>query len=152
MDTVTEKAERWSKLDKAIVKKFRDDDGIVNEFALLYELRSKLPLHWIVFKQTASHLPAPARGEYGARQLFSRSGALSDDNGKMDPARLAVWTAIGVNYETCAPPWEKILERYLLKFRKGGKAKLHADDLGLLDDAGVEGEAVFVKVEEEKEA
>jgi hypothetical protein len=38
LDTVTEEAERWSKLDKAIVKKFRDDDGIVNEFALLYEL------------------------------------------------------------------------------------------------------------------
>ena len=30
----------------------------------------------------------------------------------------------------------------------GGKAKLHADDLGLLDDAGVEGEAVYVKDEE----
>jgi hypothetical protein len=62
----------------------------------------------------------------------------------MDPARLAVWTAIGVNYETYAPPWEKILERYLLKFRKGGKGNLHADDLGLLDDAGAEGKAVYV--------
>jgi hypothetical protein len=38
-DTVTDEAERWSKLDKKIVSEFKDDDGIVNEFALLYECR-----------------------------------------------------------------------------------------------------------------
>ena len=118
--------------------------GIVNEFALIYEQRDKFPLHYIVFKQTASHLPHEGNTE----QLFSRSGALSDDNGKMDPSRLAVWTSIGVNYATYAPPWQKILERYLLKFSKGGKGELHAEDLGLLDDAGMEGEAVYVKVEQ----
>ena len=60
----------------------------VNEFALVYHLRQSFPLHFIVFKQTASHLPHEANSE----QLFSRSGSLSDDNGKMDPAQLAVWT------------------------------------------------------------
>ena len=34
-----------------------------------------------VFKQTASHIPHEGNSE----QMFSRSGALSDDNGKMDP-------------------------------------------------------------------
>ena len=80
-DTVTDEVERWSKLDKAKIREFRDDDGIVNEFALMYNVRSVFPLHYIVFKQTASHLPHEGNSE----QLFSRSGALSDDNGKMDP-------------------------------------------------------------------
>ena len=57
----------------------------------------------------------------------------------MDPARLAVWTSIGVNYATYQPPTEKILERYMLKFSKGGKASaadMHQEDLGLLDPEG----------------
>ena len=44
--------------------------------------------------------------------------------------------------------WKDILKRYLLKFSKGGKGTLHADDLGLLDGASAEGEAVYVKVGE----
>ena len=36
------------------------------------------------------------------------------------------------------------MERYLLKFSKGGKSKLHEEDLGLLDDTGAEGEGVCV--------
>uniref|UniRef100_A0A7S2I453 Uncharacterized protein n=1 Tax=Haptolina brevifila TaxID=156173 RepID=A0A7S2I453_9EUKA len=95
-DTVTEEADRWSKLDKALVKKFRDAAGIVNEFALLYEQCNNFPLHYTVFMQTASHLPHEGNTE----QLFLRSGALSR---AMDPARLSVWTSIGVNYGTFAP-------------------------------------------------
>ena len=69
---------------------------------------------------------------FPACSLFA--GTLSDDNGKMDPHRLAVWTSIGVNYSTYKPTDEEILARYLLKFSKGGKAtaaELHQDDLGL---------------------
>ena len=93
---------------------------------------------------TASHLPHEGNSE----QLFSRSGALSDDNGKMDPARLAVWMSIGVNYSTYKPTNEQILERHMLKFSKGGKAKvseMHQDDMGLLDPGGVDGEEVLVQ-------
>ena len=57
----------------------------------------------------------------------------------MDPHRLAVWTSIGVNYSTYKPTDKEILDRYLLKFSKGGKssaAELHQDDLGLLDPSG----------------
>ena len=95
-------------------------------------------------KQTASHIPHEGNSE----QLFSRSGALSDDNGKMDPARLAVWTSIGVNYSIYKPTAEQILERYLLKFSKGGKAtadKLHEHDLGLLDPVHEDGEGYVVQ-------
>ena len=83
-DTVTAEAARWAELDKKTIGEFRDDEGIVNEFALMYHVRNSFPLHYIVFKQTASHIPHEGNSE----QLFSRSGALSDDNGKMDPARL----------------------------------------------------------------
>ena len=134
-DTVTEEAARWAALDKNIVREYVDNDGIVNEFALVYNLRQSFPLHYIVFRQTAAHLPHEANSE----QLFSRAGTLSDDNGKMDPHRLAVWTSIGVNYSTYKPTDEEILTRYLLKFSKGGKAtaaELHQDDLGLLDPSG----------------
>ena len=109
---------------------YADQDGIVNEFALVYHLRQSFPLHYIVFKQTASHLPHEGNSE----QLFSRSGALSENNGKMDPHRLAVWTSIGVNYSTYKPTDKEILNRYMLKFSKSGKAtvaELHKDDLGL---------------------
>ena len=132
---------RPSNLDKKTIREYRDDDGIVNEFALIYHLRHTFPLHFTVFKQTASHLPHEGNSE----QLFSRSGSLSDDNGKMDPARLAVWTSIGVNYTIYKPTDKQILERYMLKFSKGGKAtaaEMHADDLGLLDpEEAEEGEA-----------
>ena len=47
-------------------REYRDDDGIVNEFALVYHLRQSFPLHFIVFKQTASHLPHEGNSE----QLF----------------------------------------------------------------------------------
>jgi hypothetical protein len=127
-DTVTDEAQRWSSLDKATILKHTDSAGIVNEFALLYDLRTSFPLHYIVFKQTASHLPHEGNSE----QLFSRTGNLSDDNSRMDPARLGVWTSIGINYANFQPSVKAILERYLLKFSKGGKTQVHQDDLGLI--------------------
>ena len=129
---MTDEAERWKTLDKATVREFRDAEGLVNEFALIYKLRQTFPLHYIVFKQVASRLGHEANSE----QLFSRSGELSDDNGKMDPHRLAIWTSIGVNrsiYEPSAQ--QQILERYRLKFSKGGK-KVHDEDFGLIDPKG----------------
>ena len=90
-DVVPDEAARWANLDKKTILEFRDDKGIVNEFALMHHLRRSFPLHYIVFKQTASHIPHEGNNE----QLFSRSGYLSDDNGRMNPAHLAVWTSIG---------------------------------------------------------
>ena len=69
----------------------------------------------------------------------------------MDPARLAVWTSIGVNYSTFQPSNNQILTRYLLKFGAGGKAAdLHEDDLGLVledstDGASTSGGEVYVQ-------
>ena len=48
--------ERWSKIDKSTIRSFKDDDGIVNDVALIYSVRNSFPLHYIVFKQLASHI------------------------------------------------------------------------------------------------
>jgi len=103
----------------------------VNEFALIYKVRHRLPLHYIVFKQVSSHLGHEGNSE----QLFSSSGRLSDDNGRMDPHRLAVWTSIGVNRHVYQPSVQEILKRYMLKFSKGGK-HVRDDDYGLIDPEG----------------
>ena len=133
--------ERWSKIDKSTIRSFKDDDGIVNDVALIYSVRNSFPLHYIVFKQLASHISHEGNNE----QLFSQAGHVSDDNGKMDAHRLGVWTSIGVNMSVYEPPWKTILERYLLKFGKGGS--VHEDDKGLLDLYGVEEEESIYMVE-----
>ena len=43
---------------------------------MMYTFRHRFPLHYVVFKQTASHLPHEANVE----QVFSRAGRLSDPN------------------------------------------------------------------------
>ena len=42
----------------------------------MWSLRESFPLHYVVFKQYASHLPHEANVE----QVFSRAGNLSDPN------------------------------------------------------------------------
>ena len=98
---MTDEAARWASLDKATIRQFKDDEGIINEFALLYHVQAQFPLHYIVFKQTASHIVHEGNSE----QIFSDTlgCALGRQRGKMDPVRLAVWTSIGITYDTFQP-------------------------------------------------
>ena len=70
---------------------FVDDKGLLNEFAMMYALRERFPLHYVVFRQTSSHLPHEANVE----QVFSRSGLLSDPN--MQPEFLSALVRLGMN-------------------------------------------------------
>ena len=124
-DAVTDEISRWETLDKSLISEFTDSAGLVNEFALLYKLRTSFPLHFTIFKQVSSHLCHEANTE----QLFSQAGKLSDDNGKMDPYRLSVWVSIAANSKIFKPSTQAILERYMAKFSKGGTQDL--DDFGL---------------------
>ena len=117
-------------IDQAQIDELKDNDGIINEFALLYKLRNSFPLHYILFKQVSSHLCHEANTE----QLFSLAGGMSDDNGKMDPYRLSIWVSIAANRKVFMPTKKAILQRYMAKFSKGGKANLN-DDAGLDMDA-----------------
>ena len=73
-------------------------DGLLNEFKMLWHLRHRFPLHFLVFKMTASHLPHEANVE----QYFSRAGAISDPN--MDPEYLGKLVTVGVNKSRFKPP------------------------------------------------
>ena len=75
-------------------------------------------------KSYESHSSLHVTHEGNSEQLFSRSGDLSDDNGKMDPARLGVWTSIGVNYSTFQPSDKQIIERYIISSSLAPAAKL----------------------------
>eukprot|EP00327_Prymnesium_parvum_P009321 CAMPEP_0184392280 /NCGR_PEP_ID=MMETSP0007-20130409/26165_1 /TAXON_ID=97485 /ORGANISM="Prymnesium parvum, Strain Texoma1" /LENGTH=116 /DNA_ID=CAMNT_0026742795 /DNA_START=92 /DNA_END=443 /DNA_ORIENTATION=- len=89
------------------------------EFALMYKVRNRYPLHYIVFKQVASHLCHEGVTE----RVFSTAGNLSDENGRMDPYRLGVWTSIGKNKSVFKPKVSEILTRYFAKY---GKEKISA--------------------------
>ena len=58
---------------------------------MMWSLRKRFPLHYIVFKQIALHLPHEANVE----QYFSRAGKLSNPN--LAPALLGKLVMVGVN-------------------------------------------------------
>ena len=97
----------------------------MNEFALMWNLKDSFPLHYIVFKQTAVHIPHEANVE----QVFSTSGILSSPH--MDPRHLARLTMIARNKKIYKPPVQKILSRYFQKFSKAGKLAWEESTLGV---------------------
>ena len=117
-DILTDEVERWLRIEQYRIDDYTDEDGVVNEMELMYAMRSAFPLHYCVFKQVCCHICHEGNTE----QLFSLSGALSDDNGCMSPDNLATWTAVGANLGTFKPGVQAIMNRYLKKFSKAGKA------------------------------
>ena len=77
VDTVSDEIRRWSSLSESECQRFVSvEDGILNEFEMMWLLRILFPLHFVVFKQTACHLSAEANVE----QVFSRAGQLPEVN------------------------------------------------------------------------
>ena len=62
----------------------------------MYNFRYRFPLHYLIFKQTASHLPHEANVE----QAFSRAGRLADPN--LDPNYLGKMVMVGMNKDNFA--------------------------------------------------
>ena len=100
----------------------------INEFAMMWALKDRFPLHYIVFKQCASHIPHEANAE----QLFSRAGLLSDPN--IDPHFPAQLISIGKNKAVFKPTVKAILDKYYAKYR-GNSAASSAED-AILDGWG----------------
>ena len=48
-DTVTDEIQRWKDLSRDRIEPFTDEQGLINEFALMWNLKSSFPLHYIVF-------------------------------------------------------------------------------------------------------
>ena len=61
---VNDEIRRWLSLSEGECQRFVED-GVLNEFDMMLQLRVLFPLHFFVFKQTVSHLP----GECGASVL-----------------------------------------------------------------------------------
>ena len=95
------------------------NDALLNEFKMMWALRESFPLHFIVFKQTACHLPHEANVE----QVFSRAGLLSDPN--LLPAHLATLVKVGFNKKAFVPLLSAIKDKYYEKFR--GKTSSASD-------------------------
>ena len=91
-DEVTIEVERWKSISVDTINAFKDKEtGMINEFAFMWAKRKDFPLHYFVFRQTASHLPH----EGNVEQIFSPGGRLSDPN--MNPAYLARLVYMGSN-------------------------------------------------------
>ena len=76
-DAMQDEIERWERLAADEIDKYRAANGLLNEFKMAWDLRDRFHLHFIVFKQTAVHLPHEANVE----QIFSsRAGGLTDPN------------------------------------------------------------------------
>ena len=78
---------------------------------MMWALRESFPLHFIVFKQTACHLPHEANVE----QVCSRAGLLSDPN--LLPAHLATLVKVGFNKKTFELLLAAMKDKYYEKFR-----------------------------------
>jgi hypothetical protein len=109
---VSDEIRRWSSLSEGECQRFVSaEDGILNEFEMMCQLRDLFPLHFVVFKQTACHLAAEANVE----QVFSRTGQLSEVN--LDPDSLADMVSIMVNKLAYKPTVKDIMDKYHEMFR-----------------------------------
>ena len=113
-DVIIDEIKRWGFVTPDELKEFRCSDGLLNEFKMMWRLRHRFPLHYVVFKQLACHLPHEANVE----QYFSRAGNLSDPN--MNPACLGVLVKVGCNKKRFKPAVKAVLERYYAKHRGQG--------------------------------
>ena len=62
-DTVALEIAKWKVLPAETVGKYKDVNGLVDEFALLFSLREQFPLHFLLFKRLAADLPHEANAE-----------------------------------------------------------------------------------------
>ena len=109
---VSDEIRRWSSLSEGECQCFVSvEDGILNEFEMMWQLRILFPLHFVVFKQTACHLTV----EVNVEQVFSRAGQLSEVN--LDPDTLTDMVSIMVNKLAYKPSVKDIMDKYYEMFR-----------------------------------
>jgi hypothetical protein len=54
-DVVSDEIRRWSSLSEGECQRFvGTEDGVLNEFEMMWQLRILFSLHFVVFKQTVS--------------------------------------------------------------------------------------------------
>ena len=58
-----------------MIEPYITSDGMVNHFKLMWDLRKRFPLHFIVFKQVSSHIAHEANVEQYFSRAVVRSGS-----------------------------------------------------------------------------
>jgi hypothetical protein len=111
VDTVLDELKRWEDKDLKEYSQYIAEDGLRNEFKMMWELRESFPLHFTVFKQTACHLSHEANVE----QVFSRAGLLADPN--LLPSHLWTLVMVGFNKNAFKPQIAAIKDKYYEMFR-----------------------------------
>jgi hypothetical protein len=99
----------WEDKDLQEYSKYIAEDGLLNEFKMMWELRESFPLHFTVFKQTACHLSH----ESNVEQVFSRAGLL---------AHLSTLVTVGFNRNAFKPQIAAIKDKYYEMFRNKTKS------------------------------
>ena len=74
-DPVKVEIERRRYLSPETIQPYITSDGIVNHFKLMWDMRERFPLHFIVFKQVSSHLPQEANVEQYFSHAATRCGS-----------------------------------------------------------------------------
>ena len=59
-DPVKVEIERWEYLSPEEIAPFKEESGLIIEFKMMWHMRKRFPLHFVVFKQVSSHLPHEA--------------------------------------------------------------------------------------------
>jgi hypothetical protein len=83
-------------------RKFTTEDGLLNEFAMMWALRNKFPLHYVLFKQTACHLPREANVE----QIFSRALGCWQTPTSTRPTSLC-WSGLASTRRPSSRQWQR---------------------------------------------
>ena len=131
-DVVLKEAACWKKIPPEAIDTFKDKDGLVDEFKLLFSLREQFPIHFALFKRLAAHLCHEANAE----STFSLSGGLSNSNTHTDPSFLSTCVRINKNKAVCNPASKVVFEAYRSKFGK-------VPDENMVEDVeGAEGQEV----------
>ena len=106
----------WKKCIPADFDTFKDGDGLLDEFKLLYSLRHQFPLH---YRFTTRSLNACGRRtcvtchEGNAESTFSLSGGLSKEKRHTDdPSFLSTMVRIHKNKHIYTPPAEIVFKAY----------------------------------------
>ena len=115
-------------LSKERINPFKDENGMIDEYKMIFSLRDEFPLHYQLFRRMNSHISSEANAE----STFSLSGKLSNNNRQTDSDNLSCLVRIESNRKNYTPSSDEVFKAYKSKF---GNTTLGDDVEDLSSDA-----------------
>ena len=110
----------WSRITKVMYPQFMLESGVFDEFAFMWHMRERFPLHYAVFRRTASHLPH----EGNVERVFSRAAFLADAASGTEYFSNLVMC--GMNKRACKPTHAAVEKKYFELYR-GSRTQIEAE-------------------------